>query len=133
MPEGLRNLLARVQELWTGLDNTKKIAIGGVLAAIIIAFVAMAGYSSTPAKEILYDDLSASDYAAISKSLDTMGVPWSGSGTSTIFVDGKRRQEVITKLAQDNLIPAGVEGWNLFNMSRWDETTFDKYVKLHRA
>jgi len=133
MPEGLRNILNRIQQLWTELDNTKKIAIGGVLAAVVIAFIAMAGYSSKPAKEVLYDNLSGSDYASISKALEAMGVEYSGRGTSTIYVDGARRQEVVTKLAQENLIPAGVEGWEIFNMSRWDETTFDKDVKLHRA
>jgi flagellar M-ring protein FliF len=133
MPEGLKNILARIQQIWTELDNTKKLAAGGVLAAVIVLFVAMAGYSSKPAKELLYDNLSATDYAAISKSLDALGVEWSGTGTSAIYVDGKRRQEVITRLAQENLIPAGVEGWDIFNMSRWDETSFDKDVKLHRA
>lgn len=133
MPEGLKNILVRVQQIWTELDNTKKLAAGGVLAAVIVLFIAMAGYSSKPAKELLYDNLSATDYAAISKSLDALGVEWSGTGTSAIYVDGKRRQEVITRLAQENLIPAGVEGWDIFNMSRWDETSFDKDVKLHRA
>lgn len=133
MPEGLKNILARIQQIWTELDNTKKLAAGGVLAAVIILFIAMAGYSSKPAKELLYDNLSATDYSAISKSLDALGVEWTGTGTSAIYVDGKRRQEVITRLAQENLIPAGVEGWDIFNMSRWDETSFDKDVKLHRA
>lgn len=133
MPEGLKNILNRVQQLWTELDNTKKLAIGGVLAAVVIAFIAMAGYSSKPAKEPLYENLSSTDYAAITKALDAMGIEWSGSGTSAIYVDGSKRQQVVTKLAQDNLIPAGVEGWEIFNMSRWDETSFDKDVKLHRA
>lgn len=133
MPEGLKNVLDRITQLWTGLDNTKKLAIGGVLAAVVIAFIAMAGYSSKPSKELLYDNLSATDYASISKALEAMGVEYSGSGTSAIYVDGHRRQEIVTKLAQENLIPAGVEGWEIFNMSRWDETSFDKDVKLHRA
>ncbi len=133
MPEGIQKLINQAIELWNSLDNVKKITIGVVLAVVIAAFTAMAGFSAKPAKEILYEDLSASDYAAISKSLSAMEVDWEGSGTSTIYVDGRRRQEIITKLAQDNLIPAGVEGWEIFNMSRWDETTFDKDVKLHRA
>ncbi|HMY47440.1 MAG TPA: flagellar M-ring protein FliF, partial [Leptospiraceae bacterium] len=103
MPEGLKNVLDRITQLWTGLDNTKKLAIGGVLAAVVIAFIAMAGYSSKPSKELLYDNLSATDYASISKALEAMGVEYSGSGTSAIYVDGHRRQEIVTKLAQENL------------------------------
>lgn len=133
MPEALQNILNKVQELWNGLDNIKKITLGVVVLVVIIAFAAMGGYSKQPAMEVLYEDLSASDFAAITESLEATGYEYSASGTSTIYVNGLKRQEIITRLAQDNLIPAGVEGWEIFNMSRWDETTFDKDVKLHRA
>ncbi|MBX7057519.1 MAG: flagellar M-ring protein FliF [Leptospirales bacterium] len=133
MPEILQNLLNRARDLWGKLDNTKKITVGGVLAAAIIVFVALAGFSSEPSKVALYDGLRAEDYANITKALDAMGYAWTGSGTSAIYVDPAKRQEIITRLAQDDLIPAGVEGWEIFDMSRWDETTFDKNIKLHRA
>lgn len=133
MPDQVQELINKAVELWNRLDNIKKATAGGILAIIIIAFIAMGSFSSAPAKEILYDNLNSEDYASISKSLDAMGFDWSGSGTSTIYVPGDKRQEIITRLAQDNLIPSGVEGWEIFNMSRWDETTFDKNVKLHRA
>jgi flagellar M-ring protein FliF len=133
MPEALSNLLGKIKDFWTGLDNTKKIIVGALIGVVVVAFALMAGYSKKPAKELLYDDLSASDYSAITKFLDASGYEYSGSGTSAIYVNGLQRQEIVTRLAQENLIPAGVEGWQLFNMSRWDETTFDKDVKLHRA
>lgn len=133
MPEQLQQLINRALEFWNSLDNIKKITIGAVLAVVVIAFFAMGTYSSQPPMEVLYDDLSPSDYASITESLEAMGYDWNGSGTSTIYVDGDKRQQIVTKLAQENLIPTGVEGWEIFNMSRWDETTFDKDVKLHRA
>lgn len=133
MPEALSNLLSKITDFWGGLDNTKKIIVGALLGVVIVAFALMAGYSKKPAQELLYGDLTASDYSAITKFLDAGGYEYSGSGTSAIYVNGLQRQEIVTRLAQDNLIPAGVEGWQLFNMSRWDETTFDKDVKLHRA
>ncbi|HBS05443.1 MAG TPA: flagellar M-ring protein FliF [Leptospiraceae bacterium] len=134
MPESLQRILGQITEFWNGLDNIKKITIGAVVAVVLIAFVAMGNYSKKPEMIRLYDsDLSPQEYASISESLDAMGYDWTGSGTSTIYVSSTDRQEIITKLAQDNLIPVGVEGWEIFNMSRWDETTFDKDVKLHRA
>ncbi len=133
MPEGLKNILNKLVEIWNKLDTTKKITLGVVLAIVIGAFAFIANYSKKPAMEVLYDNLNASDYAAITKFLDASGYEWKGTGTSTIYVNGLKRQEIITKLAQENLIPSGVEGWEIFNMSRWDETTFDKNVKLHRA
>ena len=133
MPEALTNILSKLQGFWSGIDNTKKIIIGAVAGVVVIAFILMAGYSKKPAQELLYGDLSASDYSSITKFLETSGYGYSGSGTSDIYVNGLERQQIVTRLAQENLIPAGVEGWQLFNMSRWDETTFDKDVKLHRA
>jgi len=133
MPEGLKNIFNKLVEVWNKLDTTKKITLGIVLAIVVGAFAFIGSYSKKPAMEVLYDNLSASDYAAITKFLEASGYEWKGIGTSTIYVNGLKRQEIITKLAQENLIPAGVEGWEIFNMSRWDETTFDKNVKLHRA
>lgn len=133
MPEALSNLLGKITDFWGGLDTTKKIIFGAIVGVVLISFALMGSYSKKPAQELLYGDLSASDYSAITKQLEASGYEYSGSGTSTIYVDGLKRQEIVTKLAQENLIPAGVEGWQLFNMSRWDETTFDKDVKLHRA
>jgi len=97
-----------------------------LIVAVLIAFGAMSTFSAASPKTVLYENLNASDYSAISKSLDSMGYEWTGKGTSGIYVNGEQRQEIITKLAQDNLIPAGVEGWEIFNISRWDETTFDR-------
>ncbi|MBW7859105.1 MAG: flagellar M-ring protein FliF, partial [Leptonema sp. (in: Bacteria)] len=133
MPEALSNLLGKITDFWGGLDTTKKIIFGAIVGVVLISFALMGSYSKKPAQELLYGDLSASDYSAITKQLEASGYEYSGSGTSTIYVDGLKRQEIVTKLAQENLIPAGVEGWQLFNMSRWDETTLDKDVKLHRA
>ena len=129
----MKNIIAQAQEVWAGLDSTKKIILGAVLGVIVLAFASMAAFSTKVPKVLLYDDLSSADYGKITKSLDIMGYSWSGSGTQNIFVDAKKRQMIITRLAQDNLIPTGVEGYEIFDMSRWDETTFDKNIKLHRA
>ncbi|MCS7205915.1 MAG: flagellar basal-body MS-ring/collar protein FliF [Leptospiraceae bacterium] len=133
MPEFLKQLWNKIVEVWNQLDTVKKITVGVVLALIIASLAFVAFYSKKPEMVVLYENLSASDYAEITKFLETMGYDWRGVGTDTIFVNGLQRQEIITKLAQENLIPVGVEGWEIFNMSRWDETTFDKNVKLHRA
>jgi flagellar M-ring protein FliF len=133
MPEGLKNIFTKFIEIWNKLDTTKKVTVGIIIAIVILTFAFIGSYSKKPAMEILYENLNASDYAAITKFLEASGYEWKGVGTSTIYVNGLKRQEIITKLAQENLIPAGVEGWEIFNISRWDETTFDKNVKLHRA
>ncbi|MCB1306476.1 MAG: flagellar M-ring protein FliF, partial [Leptospiraceae bacterium] len=115
MPESLQRILDQIVGFWNGLDIIKKGTIGAVLVVVIIAFAAMGNYSKSPEKVLLYGDLSPQEYASITESLDAMGYGWSASGTDQIYVDGLKRQEIITKLAQDNLIPVGVEGWEIFN------------------
>ena len=133
MPEGIANIINQIVEFWNKLDNIKKGTVGGVLLVVIVAFIAMGTYSSTPEKVRLFDTLKVSDFKNITKSLDAMGYSYSTSGTSSIYVEMEDRDQIITKLAQDDLIPVGVEGWEIFNLSKWDETTFEKNVKLHRA
>ncbi len=133
MPEGIQKIIDQVLGLWNGLDTVKKATIGGVIVVVIVAFVAMGSFSSQPAKVLLYENLNATDYGKISKKLDALGYSWKGDGTSSIYVAADKRQAIVTMLAQDNLLPAGVEGWEIFNFSKWDETTFDKNVKLHKA
>ena len=129
----LKSIVVQAQGIWNTLDSAKKIILAAILGGLVLAFASMAAFSTRAPRVLLYSDLSSDEYGKITKSLDAMGVSWSGSGTTSVFVDGKQRQAVITHLAQDNLIPAGVEGYEIFDMSRWDETTFDKNIKLHRA
>ena len=133
MQTNLQKIMRRIHELWESLDNTKKIIVGVALFITIILFISIASFSSKSSRVLLYNDLTSDDYGKITKNLDAMGYNWSGSGTSAIYVKPEKRQKIITKLAQDNLIPSGVEGYEIFDISRWDETTFDKNIKLHRA
>ncbi|MCB1174227.1 MAG: flagellar M-ring protein FliF [Leptospiraceae bacterium] len=133
MPEQLQAILDKVTSVWNSLDNIKKITIGGILLVIVLAFVLMGNYSSKPARVLLFDDLKTEHFSQISQALEGMGYDYSASGTSAIYVDPAQRQMIVTKLAQDDLIPPGVEGWEIFDMQKWSETTLDKEVKLHRA
>ena len=133
MPAVLENLIKQTQEFWKSLDKTKKIIIGGIIAVLFFAFASMAAFSAKAPRTLLYSDLNQEEYGKITKALEAMGYNWKGSGTSSLYVDSDKRQAVITRLAQDNLIPVGIEGYEIFDISRWDETTFDKNIKLHRA
>lgn len=133
MPEFLQKILDSAKELFQKLDTTKKAMLGGVLATVIIAVVVLANVSSSRNKVILFKDLAAKDYSEVTKKLEAMGYAYSGSDTSIISVEPDQRQEIITKLAQENLIPAGVQGWELFDVEKFTETQFDKDIKKYRA
>ncbi len=133
MPESIQNLLNQSKELFGKLDNTKKIILAGVIAAVIIGVIVLSSVSLEKNNVILFKDLQTKDFSEITKKLDALGYKYSSSDSSIVSVEADKRQEIITKLAQENLIPVGVQGWELFDMDKFTETQFDKDVKKYRA
>ncbi|EQA36859.1 flagellar M-ring protein FliF [Leptospira inadai serovar Lyme str. 10] len=133
MPEQLQKILNNIKEFVGSLDMTKKLILGGVALTVLIAVGLLATVSSQKNRIILFKDMTSKDFAEITKKLDSMGYQYGTSDTSVVSVDPEQRQEIITKLAQENLIPAGVQGWELFNVEKFTETQFDKDIKKYRA
>ena len=133
MPESLQKVLNQIKELFARLDNTKRIIIGAVFAVVVIAIIILSTFSLDKNAVILFKDLQPKDFSEITKKLDALGFKYSTSDTSIISVDPEKRQEIITKLAQENLIPTGVQGWELFDIEKFTETQFDKDIKKYRA
>jgi flagellar M-ring protein FliF len=133
MPESIAKFFTQFKELFGKLDSTKRIILGTVVGVIIIAVVVLSTLSTQKNGVVLFKDLPAKEFAEITKKLDAMGYSYSASDTSIISVDPDQRQEIITKLAQENLIPTGVQGWELFDIEKFTETQFDKDIKKYRA
>ena len=133
MPDQLTQFLTKIKDFFSKLDTTKKMILGGLLAVVVISIAVLSTVSSQKNKVILFKDLQAKDFSEISKKLDAMGYDYGSSDATMITVDPEKRQEIITKLAQDNLIPPGVQGWELFDIEKFTETQFDKDIKKYRA
>ncbi|MBK8397040.1 MAG: flagellar M-ring protein FliF [Leptospiraceae bacterium] len=133
MPESLQKVINQIKELFAKLDSTKKIIVGAVFAIVVIAIIILSTFSLDKNAVILFKDLQPKDFSEITKKLDALGFKYSSSDTSIISVDPEKRQEIITKLAQENLIPAGIQGWELFDVEKFTETQFDKDIKKYRA
>jgi flagellar M-ring protein FliF len=133
MPESLKKIQEQLKELLAKLDSTKKIILGSVLGIVIVAIVVLSSLSLKKNSVILFKDLQPKEYSEITKKLDALGYSYSAGDTSIISVDPDKRQEIITKLAQENLIPVGVQGWELFDVDKFTETQFDKDIKKYRA
>ncbi|HMZ61943.1 MAG TPA: flagellar M-ring protein FliF, partial [Leptospiraceae bacterium] len=108
MPEALTKLLNQTKELLGKIDTKQKIILGSVLGVVIIAVILLSTISLQKNSVVLFKDLNAKDFGEVTKKLDSMGYTYSTSDASTVAVDPDKRQEIITKLAQENLIPVGV-------------------------
>ncbi|MDY6969933.1 MAG: flagellar basal-body MS-ring/collar protein FliF [Spirochaetota bacterium] len=133
MGEFFKKLFNQIKEVYKNLDNTKKIIIGVVLGIILISFITLFSVSSGRPNVVLFADLSSQDFGQVTKKLDELGFYFTTSGTTSIFVRPEQREIIMTRLAQEDMIPKGIPGWKLFDVSRWTETDRELDVKYMRA
>lgn len=133
MKEFFIKLVSQVKDVYSKLDNTKKIIIGVVFGVVLIAFIALFSVSGSKSNVVLFADLSSQDFGQVTKKLEEMNFSFSTTGTTSIFVSPEKREEILTRLAQENLIPKGIPGWKLFDLSSWTETDRELDVKYMRA
>lgn len=128
-----KELLEKLNGLFSKLDTTRKILLGVIAAVIVIALFFVVNVSSSTESVALYSKLEAQDFAKITGKLTELGYKFSTKGTEAIFINPQKREEILMVLAQENMIPSGVPGWELFDMDKWSETQFEKDIKQQRA
>jgi flagellar M-ring protein FliF len=133
MIEFLKKLYEQIKDVFVKLDTTKKIIVGVVVGVVIISFIVLFSVSTTKPNVVLFSDLPAVDFGLVTKKLDEMGYYYSTAGTTDIFVRPGEREIIMTRLAQEDMIPKGIPGWKLFDVSKWTETEREIDVKYMRA
>jgi len=131
--EYFKKLLEQGKALLAKLNTTQKIIAGSIAGIIFVAFIVLFALSAEKPNVILFTDLPADELGTVTKKLDEMGYKYSTSGSSTIYVDPKQRELIMTRLAQESSIPKGIPGWKLFDMTKWTETDREIDVKFMRA
>lgn len=133
MLESFQEYIRKAAAALAKLDLTRKIILGGVVGLVLVSLVVVGSMSSTKNNVVLYKNLEAKDFAAVTAKLDEVGFVFSTSGTKTIFVRPEDREKALMVLAQEDLIPTGIAGWELFDTDKWSETQFEKDIKKQRA
>ncbi|OHD71117.1 MAG: flagellar M-ring protein FliF [Spirochaetes bacterium RBG_16_49_21] len=133
MLEFLKKLFNQLKEIFDKLDTTKKIIIGAVTGVVVIAFIVLFSVSSVQPNVVLFTELGADDFGQVTKKLEEMGYTYQTSGQTTIMVQPNQREVILTKLAQEKMIPKGIPGWKLFDITKWTETERELDVKYMRA
>ncbi len=129
----LRRLFEQAREIFSKLDATKKAIIGAVLGVVVIAFIVLFSISSGEPNVVLFSELSAEDFGQVTKKIEELGYYYDTTGTTNIMVKPKDREVIMTRLAQEQMIPKGIPGWKLFDISKWTETEKELDVKFMRA
>ncbi len=129
----LKKLFEQAKEIYGRLDTTKKIIIGSILGVVVVAFIILFSVSSDQPRVVLFAELASNDFGQVTKKLDEMGYQYRTTGATSIFVNPKDKDLIMTRLAQENMIPKGIPGWQLFDISKWTETDKEIDVKYMRA
>ncbi|MBN2402565.1 MAG: flagellar M-ring protein FliF [Spirochaetes bacterium] len=133
MGEFLKKIFNQLKEVFSKLDKTKKIITFIVLGVVLISFIVLFSVSGSKGNIVLFSDLTSEDFGQVTKKLEEMGYYYTTSGTTNIFVRPEQREMLLTRLAQENMIPKGIPGWKLFDLSNWTETSREIDVKYMRA
>lgn len=133
MLEFFKKLYSQLKDIFGKLDRTKKIIIGVVSGVVIVAFIVLFSVSSGQPNVVLFSELSSEDFGQVTKKIEEMGFHYQTSGQTNILVRPAEREIILTKLAQEKLIPKGIPGWKLFDITKWTETERELDVKYMRA
>ncbi|MDX9818993.1 MAG: flagellar basal-body MS-ring/collar protein FliF, partial [Desulfococcus multivorans] len=133
MLEFFKKIFTQLTEIFGKLDTTKKVIIGVVTGTVVIAFIVLFSVSSGQPNVVLFSELTADDFGQVTKKMDEMGFRYETSGQTSIMVRPGDREVILTKLAQEQMIPRGIPGWKLFDMTKWTETERELDVKFMRS
>ena len=133
MMEFFKKLFSQMKDIFGKLDRTKKIIIAVVTGVVVIAFIVLFSVSTGQPNVVLFSDLNEDDFGQVTKKMEEMGYHYQTAGQTNIMVRPTEREIILTKLAQEKMIPKGIPGWKLFDITKWTETDRELDVKFMRA
>ncbi len=135
MRERLLLLLSGMRQGFTKLSLIQKILFLGLSLVIMAALIVSIGFSTRDTYSYLFKKpLTTKDIGLISAELERLNISYSVLQDKYIIVEDEATgTRVRTMLAQSNLLPGDIKGWELFDMESWTTTEFDRNVKLRRA
>jgi len=136
MPEFLKKLFSRISGLWGGWSMQKRVILIAAVVVAIAGIFALFRFSAAPSYVPVVDapirDENARD--RIMYRLNQENVKVSVTSTGVIQVqdeDTARRMRSI--LVSEDLIPSGIDPWQIFDKDRWTITDFERNVNFRRA
>ncbi len=133
MDEFLKRITGQIKDIYSKLSVAKRIIIFSIVGVVAVSFLVLFSVSSAVPNSLLFTGLSSKDFGSVTKKLEELGYFYETKGTTNIFVKPKDREVIMTRLAQEQMIPQGIPGWQLFDTTKWTETDKELDVKYMRA
>jgi flagellar M-ring protein FliF len=136
MNEWLRKVVGQIGNFWTKWSLIQKLVFFGICAAIIVGIIALFTVSSSPTM-VSVIDAPIRDEAVLDRivmRINQEGIRTQVTPTGIVQVpDQKTAQRMRGILIREDLIPQGIDPWQIFDRERWTITDFERKVNLRRA
>jgi len=136
MNEFFKRLMVRAGSLWAKFSTVQRAVFAGLILVVLVGVVALFRVSSSPLLISVIDapirDENALDRIVLR--MNQEGVRVTVSPTGMVQVPDEttaRRMRAI--LVREDLIPSGVDPWQIFDKDRWTITDFERNVNFQRA
>lgn len=134
----MNNVLEQLKKFWEAfkkLSMLRKGILAGIVVAVVVAVIFTFSFSTSEPQSLLFQKpLTMEQFGTITAELDKMGIQFSTRDDKYIIVqDEEEGAGIRMRLAQENKLPSGIKGWELFDMQSWTTTEFDRNINLRRA
>lgn len=132
MPEFLRRMASQVQDVWKGLDTTKKALFVGTLIMVVAGIGVSLTWATRPHYVSIYAKLSEKEAATVSAKLKEWNIEYHIEA-GQVVVPIKIRDEVRIRLAGENITPQDALGFKIFAEAKFGGTDFDRKIQFRSA
>lgn len=137
MKEFFQKIAAKIKGAWGKWTLVQKLIFGGIILAVVAAFVALGAINSAPASVPIFNAAVSDEnlQGRIATRLDADGIPYTRSADGGMFYapDVKTARKARALLVREDLAPGNLDPWALFDVQRWTTTQFLDDVNLQRS
>src|SRR3954451_23837505 len=111
--------VARLREIWSGLETRSQLTLVGGLVAVIATFFFLYSFASKPSYATLASNLTPADTGSAEKALAGAGVTYrTDSGGTQISVLSSQLSQARVALAEKGVLNGGHVGFEIFDQSK---------------
>jgi flagellar M-ring protein FliF len=136
MNEFFKKIFTKIMALWAGWSTQQRIIIAVVAVVIIGGVITLFRVSATPVLSAVYD-MPITDESMLNSivaRINQEDVKVTVTPDNIVRVQDEataRRMRVI--LIRENLLPSGIDPWQVFDKERWTITDMERKVNFQRA
>jgi len=135
MNDFIKKILAKASTLWAGWAMQQKIIAVVIVVVLIGVVVALFSVSSTPVLAKVYDRAINSDEMldSIVRRINQENVEVTVTNGIVQVKDAETARRMRVILLRENLLPQGINPWQIFDKESWTITDMERNVNFQRA